>query len=288
MANSRWQQTKKNDPAHTYNEKRRIVLATAKDNVAKARHYLEGYKKILGPAGYAGMKAELEFFDRHETQFKLTPALDVGDAVDFTGEIGGEMNRFDVTTNINFKKLNSYEPFQVKGHRYRIAVWDGADFELVDINFPFCPHCKIGRILPTGLLLGENVNVRGESQWSNDQQLVAICGSCGEYELGERLTTPFLYDFNYWYQSLNEAAQSAEEAGEPAIDIQKEIQEHASAVLRHLRGRFGQYLVGVGGRDYCISNPRDGEGHWKYHLVQIAPLARDHLRESYLWEHFDL
>ena len=123
MAKAKWQEAKNSNPAQIYNDKRRIVMSAAKSDLPKARQWLAGYKKDLGARGYAGLQAELEFFARHERDYRLTPALDVGDAVDFTGEIDGKMNRIDVTTNINFKELKAYEPFQETGHRYRIAVW---------------------------------------------------------------------------------------------------------------------------------------------------------------------
>jgi hypothetical protein len=71
-------------------------------------------------------------------------------------------------------------------------VLDGKDFELIDINFPFCKDCKLGRVLPTAMLLDENFD-DGESKWSNDQLLVTICSDCDQTEVIDRVTTPFLY-----------------------------------------------------------------------------------------------
>jgi len=235
--NSELESEKSKNPAQIYNEKRRIVMSKLVTDPATARQWLDGYKKTLGPQRYAGLKAELEFFERYRKEYQLTPALDVGDATDFTGEIDRKYHRIDVTTNVAFKKLGTYEPFQADDYRYRIAVWDGHDFELVDIE---------GRILPTGMLLGENYDKEGNSRWSNDQDLVTICSSCGTYEITDTITTPFLYDFDHWYASLNEAREETKEAGGPPIDIEREVQDFADAALRYLRQSFGQYVVAVG------------------------------------------
>lgn len=281
--NNRFKAAKAKNPAHIYNEKRRIILSGMMNDPAKARKWLDGYRSVLGGKGYTGLKAEVDFFERYRDAYRLTPALDIGDVTDFVGEIDGRMQRIDVTTNIDFKKLDNYEPFQAGGHRYRIAVWDGSDFELVDINFPFCDECGDGRVLPTGLLGSENHNRHGESRWSNDQSLVMICGACGHYEIADTLTTHFLYDFDQYYEMANEARDEARASGEDDVDVEQEVQEHASAALRYLRRNFGRYLVGVGGERYEITSPANADGHWVFRLVQVLPLVRDHLQDSYPW-----
>lgn len=281
--NRKMKAARQNNLAQVYNEKRRIVMSKMTTDPATARQWLDNYKNTLGPQGYAGLKAELEFFDQYSKTYHLTPALDVGDATDFTGEIDGRLNRIDVTTNIDFKKLSTYEPFQTDDYRYRIAVWDGSAFELVDINFPFCQVCGEGRILPTGMLLCENYDDEGNSRWSNDQALVMICSGCGEYEVADTITTPFLYDFTHWYAVLNEAKQEAKDAGEEPVDIETEVRDYASAALRYLRQSFGQYLVAVGGRHYEVTNPANADGLWLYRLEHVLPLAQDHLQDSYPW-----
>ncbi|MGM0561693.1 MAG: hypothetical protein ACQETX_11570 [Pseudomonadota bacterium] len=281
--NNRFKAIKERNPAQIYNEKRRIVLRKMMADPSKARKWLDGYREVLGRQGYAGLKAELDFFERYRYTYQLTPALDVGDATDFVGEIDGRMQRIDVTTNIKFKKLETYEPFQTDGHLYRIAVWDGGDFELVDINFPFCDDCGDGRILPTGILLGENYNRHGESQWSHDQNLVMICSSCGNHEIIDAITTHFLYDFNRCYQMANEALDETLNLGGSTVDIEKEIQDYAVAALRYLRQSFGQYLVAVGGIEYEITNPTNADGCWQFRLEQISPLAEAYLQGSYPW-----
>jgi hypothetical protein len=277
---------KARNPIAIFNDTRRTVLSGFMKDSAEARKWLEGYRDrhVLDARGYAGLKAELEFFERYEREFGLVPALDIGDSTDFSGTQDGMSWSFDVTTNINFKNLAKYEPMQIRGRRYTIAVSGGKDFELIDINFPFCEDCKTGRVMPTAMLLDDNFCDDGESNWSNDQLLVTICSGCQRTEVVDRLTTPFLYGFDHWYQTLNEARAEAEDLGQPPIDIDQEILEYSTSALRYLRNQWGVYLVAIGGKDYKITNPSDADGYWTYQLTHIAPLAEGYLQNEYDWD----
>lgn len=271
------------NPAAIYNEKRRIVLAGFLKNPHEARKWLDNYKADLGPRGYAGLKAELDFFERYEKELSLRPALDAGESADFSGNIDGQMVSFDVTTNIDYKNLAKYEPMQARGWRYKIAVFDGKTFEIVDINFPFCDDCKTGRVLSTAMLLDENFSADGDSLWSNDQLCVTVCSGCQAVNVADRATTPFLYGYDHWYRTLNEANNEAEELRAPTLDIEEEILDYSLSVLRYLRNQWGTYLVGAGSRQYKITNPTDADGYWTYQLPYIAPLAKEYLLTEYEW-----
>jgi hypothetical protein len=280
---NRINQAKSRHPAEIYNEKRRIVFSTVNKDPALARTYLNGYRTDIGPKGYAGLNAELTFFERHRSDFQLVPALDAGDATDFSGVIDGKMHRIDVTTNLDYKRLASYEPLQARGEPYKIAVFDGTRFELFDVNFPFCRVCGTGRVLPTAALLGENYNSDGESQWCHDQLLVEICGSCGDYGVIGRETTFGFFDFGYWYNELNMAKHEAEDLGEDPPDIAAEIRFYAANAMRYLGNRFGRMLVGVGGPHYQITDPRNGDGIWQYQIELMLPLVQGSLAQQHPW-----
>jgi hypothetical protein len=277
-------QAKAKNPAEIYNEKRRIVFSTLNKDPAKARTYLDGYCKILGAKGYKGLDAELRFFEQYRGKLQLVPSLDAGDATDFSAVIDGRMHRIDVTTNLDYKKLAAYEPLQALGEPYKIAVFDGTTFELVDVNFPFCEHCDGGRVFPTGILLGENHNDHGDSRWSNDQLLLEICGACGHYTEIDRETTHGMFDFNYWYTELNEAAYEAREMGEPPIDVAAEVASYAAKANRYLSTRFDRMLMGVGGPAYQMTNPRDGDGYWRLHFEHVLPLVIEQLGQDLQWD----
>ncbi len=125
---------KARNPAEIYNEKRRIVITEFMKDPVEARKWLDGYRNTLGPKGYVGLKAELDFFEKYVDEFGLVPTLDAGNSTDFAGTVDNATRCFDVTTNIKFKKLGKYEPMQLKGRRYTIAVFDGNGFEFVDIK----------------------------------------------------------------------------------------------------------------------------------------------------------
>jgi len=276
-----------NNPVEVYTRTRRIVFSQMLKDPAKAKRWLENYRKSLGPAGYAGLQAEVAFFEQYRSAFDLVLAADVGDATDFVGVIDGAMHRIDVTTNVAFKQLKSYEPLQMQGARYKIAVLDQGKFDLIDINFPFCATCSLGRILPTGMLLEETPDSRGDSQWSNDQLLVKICSDCGEIKVADRTTTAFLYDFAHVYRQLNEAKHLAEDMDGAPIDVDGEAKAYARRASRYLSETFGTRLVAVGAKDYEVTDPRNGDGYWLYRFVDQLPLVGQHLQETYPWD-FDV
>jgi hypothetical protein len=273
------------NPIDVYTRTRRIIFAQMLKDPALAHQWLEEtYRKQLGARGYAGLKAEMNFFELHRKDYDLVMAADIGDATDFVGVIDGTMHRIDVTTNANFKRLKSYEPLQLDGARYKIAVLDGDKFELVDINFPFCPICGKGRVLPTGMLIEENRDDDGVSQYSNDQLLVNICSSCSDVKVADRTTTPFLYDFDHLYRELNAANHDTEDACQMPIDVRTEVVGYARRASRYLSDAFGTRLVAVGGKHYEITHPRDADGFWTYKIEDQLPLVEEHLLAEYPWD----
>lgn len=284
MAGKMWKAAKADNPAEVYNEKRRIIFSKIQRDPAVAKSWLDGYRNTLGTKGYAGLKAEVAFFEQYRQGLNIVVAADVGDATDFVGVVDGAMYRIDVTTNIAFKRLASYEPLQLHGALYKVAVFDQGRFDLVDINFPFCKHCQGGRILPTAILLEENHNLHGDSQWSNDQLLVNICSACGEVEVVERVTTPFLYNFDSLYRDLNEAKNEAEYLDDAPIDVSAEVAAYARRASRYLSEIFGTRLVAIGGKRYEITNPRDGDGEWTVKFEDQLRLVNEHLQDKYPWD----
>ena len=284
MAKAMWSAAKARNPAEIYNDKRRIIFAKLLKDPHVAKQWLEGYRQTLGPTGYAGLAAEVAFFEQYRKSMDLVVTADIGDATDFVGMINGRQHRIDVSTNINFKRLAAYEPLQLEGAHYKIALQVQGCFELIDINFPFCPLCRTGRILPTGLLLKENRNAQGESQWSNDQLLVNICSGCETVEVADRVTTPFLYDFDSLYQYLNAARHEAEDPVKTPIDVKAEASAYAKRASRYLSDTFGTRLMAVGGTAYEITNPRNGDGYWTVRFEDQLSLVEDHLQPMYPWD----
>lgn len=166
--------------ADYYRRLKSKFLATArKHGYNKAYYWLEAErdKGDIGPQVYHGLLGELIFNQEKQGEFKLLPTLDCGDHVDFTGKYNNEDARFDVTTNIDYKKLEDYEPFQKQGAQYYIALIDTNRRRvdrIVNINFPFCPHCN-GRLV--------NVAHIGNTEFTNGgsptqtQRVIKVCSN---------------------------------------------------------------------------------------------------------------
>lgn len=253
-----------------YNDKRRIIFSTfhkGDQGQIDAFAYLEKYQKILEPTGYKGLKAELGFYQKHRKDLSLTVALDVGDHADFAANISGEAYRIDVTTNVNYKNLKEYEPFQ-KDAKYKIAIVDdnGNLDEMVDINFPFCPNCSKGRLIDMAVLLGENTNDEGESEWSNDQVQISICNNCDYFEEHQRISTHFLRTFSDQVAAAREADrenwEEAQESGQPyAFNEDSVVKGHAGSTVPYLQSQFNTVLMALCDQEYQMID-HDGDGYY--------------------------
>jgi hypothetical protein len=260
------------NPIEEFNRIRRIIFSTfhkGEEGQIKAFEYLEGYKKTLDPRSYVGLKAELGFYKKYRKEFSLSVSADVGDHTDFSGQMAKEAFRFDVTTNADYKKLKDYEPLQRDIEaKYKIAVVNhsGDIEELIDINFPFCPECEEGRLIDTAVLLQENYNEKGESNWTNDQALIGVCNHCYYIEEQNRISTPFLFDYN---TEINNALEShrdeieyLEHLGQEFVfDAGKIIQSHTNNVLPYLHKQFDKSIMALYDKSYIITNPSDGDGY---------------------------
>lgn len=98
--------------ASYFNQVRHHVFSTNnKYGVEKAYGCLYGYKPHMLYPTWIGLKAELDFFSKHEEEYELEVFADCGNKCDFFGNIEGlNFCRIDVTTNIAYKQLQDYEP----------------------------------------------------------------------------------------------------------------------------------------------------------------------------------
>jgi hypothetical protein len=281
-------------PAENYNRIRRIILNAADKDIPKARDWLCGYKKSLGPKGHAGLAAELEFYTSFRKDYRLIPTLDYGDATDFAGEIEGRMFRIDVTTSLKFKQLEDYEPYQTNGDRYKIALLTGNDFELIDINFPFCTQCSYGRIFGVGLLHGQNYK-NEKPTWTNDQSLIDVCGSCGHYSIVSRVTSHNFPDFDdvssgWWEQlGLDDVSDDDDPAERQCLRDEHDCQIRAYSVssLQYLKEEFSTFLVAIGSPGYKITGRR-GEGHYAVKPRYVENLVSSRFLDEFEFDFDDL
>lgn len=244
-------------PAQVYNEKRGILFRTIHDptkGFSAAFEYLEGYKHTLGPAGYAGLRAELTFYQRHRNDYRLTVAGDMGEHADFVGQVRDTLVRIDVTTNINYKEFRQYEPFLCEGFEYKIALFDKSNFELIDVldlAFPYCERCGASHRFPFLLLLDESRNQHGEPTCAYDQVLIDICPNCETYVERTRYS-------HYFLQSIRERVHEAETFGADAPLAQKRYAHDVYAFAKKLSG---SELMGLAESYYDIVDPQGG-GDW--------------------------
>lgn len=281
--------------AQEFNNIRRIIFSTFhKTGSAKAFEYLEGYKKKLGLTGYSGLRAELNFYKDYLKEFKLTVGADVGDHTDFSGSLGSEVYRFDVTTNLDYKKLKDYEPLQKSANaKYKIALvkQNGDLDELIDINFPFCTDCEEGRLMDIGILLGANYNSHGENQSTNDQVLIGACSHCDYYQEQKRISTHFLLDYeteirNELDNDYDRIEYLASIGKKAEFNIDKVVSKHTNNVLPYLHTQFDKILFGLGERNYNITDPRDGDGYFytKLRWRKDLKIIQDYIRDEYDFE----
>ena len=247
--------------ASEYNRIRRILFCTIHDPAKGfncAFEYLDGYKRSLGVHGYKGLKAELNFYQKHGREFGLTVAGDMGEHADFAGSYDSKLARFDVTTNINFKQFQDYEPYMGSGPRYKIALLDQGNFEVIDVFDLAFPRCSCGGyLIPSVILLGQNYNRHGESTWTNDQLLVDVCTGCHEYFERNRFT-------HHGLLSPQENFDGFDSQEEYDVAIQA-TEQHLVDAYKYFRREHSDYLMAVGQHDYIVTEP-DGGGYWAINL----------------------
>ncbi len=242
--------TKKNQ-AQLYNEKRRIVFCAAnneKKGFNVAYEWLDGYKQELGNKSYIGLKAELKFYEKYKKEYALTVAGDTGEHADFSGVIDKKPIRFDVTTNLDYKKFKDYEPFLGDGIKYNLAFFDKNNFELIDVlslAFQSC-HCG-GFLIPSLLLLPENTSLHGRPNGTYDQILFEVCTHCYEYSILERYSHHLLYSIGEYSSMLFEHYEENRISDKV---FSRAIDDYTLAVYNYFRREYKEDLMCIGSRRY--------------------------------------
>jgi hypothetical protein len=232
------------NPVEYFHRIRRICFAIfSKGGAAKALDFLEKVKKELGVRAYIGLKEEIHFYKKYGEKFSLTVALDAGESCDFSGNIDHEPCRIDVTTNIAFKKLEEYEPFQRRGRKYKIALMDYKThrlIDIIDINFPFCEECG-GRLFDIVILTLPESQIPG---LTDTQKIVSICSEDPySHFIVRKEESFFIPDF--------------EEIDPEDVDLNK----YAFGIATFFKKRSQLNIVACGGESYITVAP-DGDGFW--------------------------
>lgn len=258
--------------AETYNNIRRILFSAANNpnkGFTVAYDWLEEtYRKKLDPLGYRGIFAELKFYERHRKDFCLTVAGDMGEHADFAGMFGNSPARFDVTTNIDFKQFSDYEPHMGAGPIDKIALLDKGNFEVIDVfdlAFPRCSDCD-GYLIPAVVLLDQNYNRHGESNWTNDQVLIDVCGNCEDWTERSRFT-------QFGLLSPSEYRNSIEAGHGGAL---RATHDYTVSAYKHCRRLCSDYLMAVATQNY-LTTEQDGGGYWSINFDFVNSAVRQNM-----------
>lgn len=227
-------------PAAIYNEKRRIIFSTYHSKgLEEASQYLEGYRSTLGNTGYTGLKAELEFYSKHQREYSLTVAGDMGEHADFAGNIGNKPVRFDITTNVKYKELKTYEKFLCEGYDYRIAILDNANWEIIDVlelSFPKCDSCGDSFSFPLAITHPMNYNRHGDPLWHSDQDIIGFCPACCAIEEKEKIYNSPIKSFSELHSDLYEL---------PENELITHIKAEFRSSVKYLSKESGLNLIGI-------------------------------------------
>lgn len=164
--------------ASYFNHVRHHVFSTYnKYGAEKVYVCLDSYKPHMLYLTWIGLKAELDFFSKHEEEYGLEISAGCGNKCDFFGNIEGlKLCRIDVTTNIDYKHLEDYELLQKKGDKmYKIVIMDNDNGEIkdiVDLNFPFSQNG--GRLLDIANFMLQDYSSHGEPRSNPWQRIMTV------------------------------------------------------------------------------------------------------------------
>lgn len=259
-------------PADYYNKVKGIVFSILnRDGVLEAYKMLDNYRQKLVLPSWYGLKAELDFYTKNKDKFILDPTFDYGIKCDFSGNIDGANNcRIDVTTNLDFKRLEDYEQIQQKDNRkYKIVVMDketGEIADIFDLNFPI-DESGNGRLFEMALFMPSD-SKDGVLKYDFYQQIVKIGSSNPEFDLSlkEVSTDWYLPDFEYMISNLPDD-----------VDVSKEIAFHAICGAKALDKSSNSNIVACAQQYYNITDPRNGEGEWLTRIYWKHPVISNYL-----------
>lgn len=261
-------------PAENYNKIKSIVFSILnRDGVSAAYKSLDKNFENLPLHSWYGLKAELDFYQKNKNKFTLDPVFDYGIKCDFVGNFDGVNNcRLDITTNIDFKRLENYEAIQKRDDRkYKIVVMDkdtGEIADVFDLNFPVDKTGE-GRIFEIALFMPSD-SEDGELKYDFYQKIVTIGSSQPDedFRLKTISTDWYLEDFGYYLSMMPDDEE---------IDYNDEIKKHAIRGAKVLSKSENSNIVACGQRYYKVYNPMDGDGEWVTKIYWKHPVISNYL-----------
>ncbi len=255
-----------------------------------ALNIVDNYRKNndIDDKHYKGIRAELGFFSSYKKDFGLFESLDSGNHADFIGNIKGSTYGIDVTTNLDFKDLETYTENQKDGYKYLIALVNPETLkmeEIFNINFPFCADCG-GRMIDILYLEPSGSDKDGLINYSYNQRVVTVCSFNVEHSMSKResnfMTADFSSYINEYVYNLNFGESST------PLDIAKEIDRYAISNLKFFRKELNSNLMACGSPEYIVTNPRDGEGYNGTKIYFRRPFIKNDIGDLYDFDFRDL
>lgn len=273
-------------PASIYNNYRRILFSKVhKDGFHNASEYLESVvkKNLIRPA-YLGLKEELYFYKGYGEDYKLTVSADVGDHSDFSGSFQGRTSRFDVTTNIEYKKLSDYEPFQGKGVDYLIVLMDKNTNELQDIfniNFPFCKECR-NRLFEVLFVTPHQKTSDSTIQYGmSDVSVIQVCPNDPIIHSKTIISESYggISDFSTFIEELPREDEFNELGYRSYKKYKKMIEEEPKRYglenVKYFRKVFDRNIVAMGSPEHVMLDRHTD--FWRTHLYWVNPIVSGHI-----------
>ncbi len=261
-------------PANTYRNYRAKYFAIAQKHGFKTAYYVlekDREQFNLSPQDYSGLLSEIIFLEFHSDDMDLSPTLDCGDHCDFRGSYEQKNARFDVTSNLDYKKLEDFEPFQKKGKPYYIALIDTAKKKvdrIIDINIPFCDTCG-GRLINT-VIIG-NIEHTRQGTPTQTERIVKVCSNDITHNVD-------FNSFEYFVPSMGDEAEYLHElyADENPTELKKQIeslpQKHGVDNSLFFSKLIEEKVHACAHEVYTMTD-KDGDGYWETKLFWTTDLV---------------
>jgi len=230
--------------------------------------------KILTRTFTAGLNAELLVYSKEGSRLKLEPLLDAGVKADFTGIRKGSPVNIDVTTNLEYKDVNTYaDVIRRKKKSYEIALVDlrKEEIQFFPLRFPICQDC--GRFSHYILYMARPP--RSVFFLASEYQVIyEHCPHCWSFRQVEYNDSYFVHSILYSLQERT-GDQFQPETADPDFDADQFLIKESISTVKFFEKLTGKMLSGIAEEEYVITDPRDADGYWTARILWKHPLAKD-------------
>lgn len=267
---------KEKDSVDLYHYVRRHLFGVYEKygDLDRAFEILDDRYRELHPNQKAGLKGELLFYHEYKDSFRLETLLDVGVKADFTGLKNSVPTNFDVTTNMDYKKINDYvNCIQKRGKKYEIVLVDlkKQNIEFFPLRFPICKNCGMFSHYVL-YLLPPTTEFYHYCGISDVQKIILYCSHCDEDKELEALSfeIPSLFPMA---KEIKEK-QKYPEARNNSFNFNKFLEQESIPIVRFMEKETQKLISALAENEYIFTGS-DGEEYWQGHLHWKHPLVKD-------------